>query len=68
MRRIFYYISAVVAGSLLLGACSTTARIPSDEVLYTGVKKVDIVADSGYRVHPGVTEAIKEAVDVAPNN
>ena len=51
----------------LLAACSTTARIPDDEVLYTGVKKVEVTEDS-VKIPPALTSAVKDAVDVAPNN
>lgn len=60
----YIYIAAVAA---VLAACSTTARIPADEVLYTGVKKV-VVAEDSVKIPPALTSAVKEAVDVAPNN
>lgn len=60
----YIYIAAVAA---VLAACSTTARIPADEVLYTGVKKVEMAEDS-VKIPPALTSAVKEAVDVAPNN
>ena len=56
-----------IAIALLLAACSTTARIPSDELLYTGVKKVEMTEDS-IKIPPALTSAVKDAVDVAPNN
>ena len=56
-----------IAIALLLAACSTTARIPSDELLYTGVKKVEMTEDS-LKIPPALTSAVKDAVDVAPNN
>ncbi len=60
----YIYIAAVGA---VLAACSTTARIPADEVLYTGVKKVEMAEDS-VKIPPALTSAVKEAVDVPPNN
>lgn len=60
----YIYIAAVAA---VLAACSTTARIPADEVLYTGVKKVEMTEDS-VKIPPALTSAVKEAVDVPPNN
>lgn len=60
----YIYIAAVAA---VLAACSTTARIPADEVLYTGVKKVEMAEDS-VKIPPALTSAVKEAVDVPPNN
>ncbi len=60
------YIYCIVL-TALLAACSTTARIPDDEVLYTGVKKVEVAEDS-VKIPPALTAAVKDAVDVAPNN
>lgn len=51
-----------------LWSCSTTRRIDEGELLYCGVSKVDIRPDSGTRVPAGVRSAVKEAVDVPPNN
>ncbi len=56
----------VVAG--LLCSCSTTRRIPADEVLYTGVKKVAVAPSDSGKIASGITTQIKTAVDVAPNN
>ena len=65
MKWIRYIYIATMAA--VLAACSTTARIPADEVLYTGVKKVEMVEDS-VKIPPALTSAVKEAVDVPPNN
>ena len=65
------YIPALVCVlvAALSVACSTTSRIPDDEMLYTGIKKVAIArSDSAQKVPSGVSSALKEAVDVAPNN
>ena len=37
----------LVCAVLSVAACSTTRRLGSDEVLYTGVKKIRIEPDSG---------------------
>ena len=65
MKYLNYICGIIAAG--LLAACSTTARIPADEVLYTGVKKVEMVEDS-MKIPPALTSAVKDAVDVPPNN
>ncbi len=54
--------------SMILGACSTTKRIPQDELLYTGVKKIDIVPFQDEKLPEGLQSQVKEAVNVAPNN
>lgn len=60
----------LVAGIVMLAAaaCSTTRRIPSDEILYTGVKKVNIAAADSFAVPSELSSSIRTAVDVAPNN
>lgn len=52
----------------ILSACSTTSRLPKDEILYTGVKKVKITPPAGEKVPPGVASQVKQAVNVKPNN
>lgn len=53
---------------LLAASCSTTRRLGSDEVLYTGVKKILIEPDSGVVLTPAAESAVKEPLSVAPNN
>ena len=52
----------------MLTACSTTKRLEPGEILYTGVKKVEIVTPDGITIPSGLVSNIKEAVNVAPNN
>ena len=52
---------------LLAASCSTTRRLGSDEVLYTGVKKILIEPDSGVVLTPAAESAVKEPLSVAPN-
>lgn len=61
------YLIAILV-TVLLWSCSTTRRIDEGEILYCGVDKVNIIPDSGERVSAGVRSALKEAVDVPPNN
>lgn len=49
-------------------SCSTTRRIPSDDMLYTGLKGVKIERSDSGAVDAELASSIKEAVDVAPNN
>lgn len=55
-------------GALLLAGCSTTKHLPEGEVLYTGVKKMTIVGDSGVKIAPEVKSEITSLLSVAPNN
>ena len=43
---------------LLAASCSTTRRLGSDEVLYTGVKKILIEPDSGVVLTPAAEQAL----------
>lgn len=58
----------LVCAVLLAAACSTTRRLGSDEVLYTGVKKIRIEPDSGVVLSAAAESAVKEPLSVAPNN
>ena len=53
MRRFVIWIIGG-CGALLLAGCSTTKHLPEGEVLYTGVKKMTIVGDSGVKIAPEV--------------
>lgn len=73
MKNIATYIVAAILGSMLvtLGSCSTTRRIPADDHLYTGIKKIvyDAGTDSAAKaLPPNLRDDINEAVFVAPNN
>ncbi|MCH5319644.1 MAG: BamA/TamA family outer membrane protein [Paramuribaculum sp.] len=52
----------------ILASCSTTRRLGEDEILYTGVKKIDIITYDHQKEAPGLHEEVKNAVNVAPNN
>lgn len=66
--HLFKRILATGAAIAALCGCSTTSRIPADEVLYTGVKKIEYVRSDSVRLPEGAESAISDAVDVAPNN
>ncbi|MBD5371006.1 MAG: BamA/TamA family outer membrane protein [Bacteroides sp.] len=59
---------AVVTLLQLLGACSTTSRLAEGEVLYTGVKKLQVNPTDGEQLPSGMIADLKEAINVAPNN
>ena len=56
------------AAMLVFAACSTTSRLPEGEVLYTGVKKIDISGPQGEKVPESVRSQLNGAVSVPPNN
>ena len=57
----------IVAVGALLAACSTTRRIPDDEILYNGLKKIEITEDS-VKIPSALQTTIRNSVDVPPNN
>ena len=58
----------LLCAALLAAACSTTRRLGTDEVLYTGVRKIRIEPDSGVVLSAAAESAVKEPLSVAPNN
>lgn len=69
MRHPFALTALIAALLLTLAACSTTSKLPADEILYTGVKKINIKYPSkDTEEAPGLAADVKDAVNVAPNN
>lgn len=66
--RVFLFAGMAAGFVASLQSCSTTRRLPEGEILYTGVKNVDIQADSASGVPSAMASAIRTSVDVAPNN
>lgn len=69
-RKIDIYIRIAALGAFMLAAsaCSTTKRLGGNDVLYTGVKKIDIESVTGEDVPGSVESAVKDPVSVKPNN
>lgn len=65
-------LTAIVATfmmAFILQGCSTTKRLGADDILYTGVKKIDIQTPSkNQKEAPGLSSAVLNAVNVKPNN
>lgn len=64
-------IKLLVCATLLaaIAACSTTRRLGDDDILYTGVKKINIVTPSKEQKEaPGLSSDVLSAVNVKPNN
>lgn len=61
-------LAAVAMVLAALASCSTTRRLGPDDILYTGVKKIDITTYNDEKPAPGLASDIKDAVNVAPNN
>lgn len=61
-------IATLAVLALMAASCSTTRRIPDDEILYTGVKKVEIAPADSSKINPAIASQIKKAVAFPPNN
>ena len=53
---------------LAMSACSTTAKLAEGDVLYTGVKKLDVTAADSVKIPSGISDNIGEIIDVPANN
>lgn len=63
LHTVLILMCAAVAG------CSTTKRLASDQVLYTGVKKMDVEPmDPGQKIPGDVVSEVEEPLSVKPNN
>lgn len=65
--RILKYIISVSVLLLALG-CSTTKRLEEGEVLYVGVKKMEIVSTAGQKIDSDAKSKVKSELSVKPNN
>lgn len=54
--------------SVLLSGCSTTKRLGKDDILYTGLKGVEIKTPDKQKFPADVRSSLTEAVSVKPNN
>ena len=53
---------------LLATACSTTRNLPEDEILYTGIKKINITEQDSTEAGDITIEEIEAALAYPPNN
>lgn len=67
MRR-YTYIVLYCLLATVCGACSTTKRLGANDILYTGVKKMEVASLNGEEVPSSVESAVKEPLSVKPNN
>ena len=68
MKNFFPGAAAVMMATVIVCSCSTTSKIPADDLLYTGIKKVDIARSDSGRIPADLADQIYEAVNVPPNN
>jgi outer membrane protein assembly factor BamA len=53
---------------LLLAACSTTKNLPEGEVLYTGIKAIEVISPKQTKAMDSAMEEIESALSYPPNN
>ncbi|MCM1020890.1 MAG: BamA/TamA family outer membrane protein [Muribaculum sp.] len=65
---LFFRIAVMIVLAATSYSCSTTRRLPKGEVLYDGIKKVQINAPENHKVPEAVVDEFNNDVDVHPNN
>ncbi|MEZ3563896.1 MAG: BamA/TamA family outer membrane protein [Duncaniella sp.] len=68
VRNYINILSAVSLALMLATSCSTTRRLPQDEILYTGLKGVKVNTPDDTPFPADVKSSLTEAVSVKPNN
>ena len=58
----------VILSAIVLAACSTTSKLGEGDVLYTGVKKLDVSAADSVDIPSGISDNISEIINVPANN
>ena len=58
----------LLAAMALLASCSTTRKLADGEMLYVGVKKMDIVAPEKVKLNSTQSSAASSPLSVKPNN
>ncbi len=66
MRKTITYLCFCLL--LTAAGCSTTKRLGADEVLYVGVKHIEVVAQDGKKPPHGVESQVKDVLSAKPNN
>ncbi|MDE6715575.1 MAG: hypothetical protein K2J74_03740, partial [Muribaculaceae bacterium] len=67
-NRFTRWCIALIVGAIGV-SCSTTKRLEEGEVLYTGVKKINIIApNDSIKLPAELISNVKSSLNVAPNN
>lgn len=66
-QRSFLRNAFIMVLCVVFAACSTTRRIPDDEILYNGLKKIEFENDS-VKIPSALQTTIRNSVNVPPNN
>lgn len=65
-RKSNIYIISLLVG--LLTSCSVTKNLPEEEILYTGIKKVEVIEQDSTEAGENTLTEIRAALDYPPNN
>ncbi len=68
MKKILLYILFISTVAVIIASCSTTKKLTGDEVLYTGVKKLEIKSIDSTKIPSEVKDQIFNVINVKPNN
>lgn len=63
-----YRWAMAILAVIVLAACSTTKHLPEGEILYLGLKKVNIVNEYKSPAAENALEEVNGAISIAPNN
>lgn len=63
-----YRWAMAILAVIVLAACSTTKHLPEGEILYLGLKKVNIVNEDKSPAAENALEEVNGAISIAPNN
>ena len=58
---------ATIVSAAVLASCSTTSKLGADDILYTGVKKLNVTTPAGEKLATGLKPQLNTAVAVPPN-
>ena len=65
-RKTNIYIIGLLIGWLT--SCSVTKNLPEEEILYTGIKKIEVVEQDSTEAGENTLTEIRAALDYPPNN
>ena len=58
---------ATIVSAAVFASCSTTSKLGADDILYTGVKKLNVTTPVGEKLATGLKPQLNTAVAVPPN-
>lgn len=62
------YATLLLLFTFLLASCSTTKNLPEGEVLYTGIKKIEVTHEDKSKAGDDALSEVEAALEYPPNN